>query len=707
MKKIAVSSILSVLSKTFLLVFFSALFMFSTFADIAIAETDIESATHKKEAAQVQTIETYEFSGGKLIQFKLGVLAQYSYIIASNKEAFLVDPVRDIDTYLKFAKDNELKFKGVFLTHSHADFVAGHTEMANRTKSPIYISSLAGVNYSHKPLTEKSVVKIGSLKIKFLATPGHTPESMTAKIYSAGDSKSESSEKLELLLTGDSLFVGSVGRPDLMGGKVSAAWLASKMYDSWHNKLKNIGDEVKFYPGHGAGSLCGAHLGDQSWSTIGEQKKTNPFILLKGRNEFISAVIDGLPNAPQYFGHNAHLNKIGPPLVDWKKIPETVKATKALLDYSNCYVVDVRGALAYGKGHIPGSLNIALRGRLETWTGIMVPWGKRLVLTGTTSSMTEAVTRLHRVGYIVSGVIEYTDWQRAGLPVAINDRIEPQKLYRQLEANVAPVLVDVRLKKEWADFRIRKRILNYPLHELPKLLIKLEKDKPVLAVCNSAYRSSLAVGVFERNGFTKAASLDGGGEAWEDEGYPMVESQVSCSANSVGYGESQKQIKPVRLPFRLSVEDLNRTLMDLPHSIELVDVRPSHQFADFHIEGSVNVEISELLSDGRWWESEAPLVIVCRDGYISMAAGGALSRHTDRQIKVLYGGVEAYWEESRRLQLSSHTKASPVPSTNSSANTLRHGSGSRQSVPVQNPAMKNPAMKNPVQKKRRRRSAGC
>jgi rhodanese-related sulfurtransferase len=233
-------------------------------------------------------------------------------------------------------------------------------------------------------------------------------------------------------------------------------------------------------------------------------------------------------------------------------------------------------------------------------------------------------------------------------------------------------------------------ILNYPLHELTAFLSKLEKDKPVIAVCNSAYRSSLAVGVFERNGFNLAASLEGGGEAWVEKGLPMIEASGTVGVTSVK--------RAVSLPSRLSVEELKRLLMDLPDSVEVVDVRPASYFKDYNIPGSVNVDVSDLLYNSRWRNGKVPLIIVCRDGSISMAIGGALSQESDRQIKVLFGGVEAFWNGSRTLGGTSEH-----PMSHSSTSTPA-GSKISPSGPVSAPV--SPTIKT-VPEKPKRRSAGC
>jgi hydroxyacylglutathione hydrolase len=441
---------------------------------------DAESASHGDAAASYQVVDTYQYPGFKVIQFNLAVLSHYSYMLVSKGQALVVDPGRDVFAYVDAAKSENAAIKGVFLTHSHADFVAGHVELAKAAGCPIYVNAATQAGYKHEPLTEKSTLDVGDAQLRFLATPGHTPDGFCAMVF--GQPRKDVPETM---FTGDTLFVGSVGRPDLMGGTVSAAALASMIYDTWNQKLSRLADSVVIFPAHGAGSLCGAHLSDKPFSTIGAERASNPYLQRKGRSDFIAAVLDGLPEAPQYFQHNAKLNHDGPPLVDWKAPLPAETAPDARLAAGDTYVVDVRGADAYAAGHIPKSINIGVRGRLETWVGIMIPWGAPLVLTGSPAEVQEAVYRLHRVGYGAPGHLFYETWQKAGRPVAKTEGIDPRELHARMQAGTAPVIVDVRLPNEWMGLRIGE-VVNLPLNHLGELAAKLDAAQPVVTVCNSA-----------------------------------------------------------------------------------------------------------------------------------------------------------------------------------------------------------------------------
>jgi len=600
---------------------------------VAAEIKDAEAATHGDEAASYQVVDTYEFPGFKIIQFDLSVLSHYSYMLISGGECLVVDPGRDILTYLETAKKEGVKITGVWLTHSHADFVAGHIEFAEQLGVPLRISEKAQAGYQHIALKESDTLEVGDAVLKFLETPGHTPDSMCGVIASK-----QAPDKPLVMLTGDTLFIGSVGRPDLLGENMSASTLASMMFDTWTNKLSKLPDNVMVLPAHGAGSLCGAHLSDNPVSTIGEQRASNSILQHKNRGEFIAAILEGLPEAPQYFAHNAAMNRQGPEPVNWN--PETlpeVAPSPDLTDPGKCFVVDVRDAGQYAEGHIPNSVNIALRGRFETWTGIMVPWDAKTVVTGSVEEIKEALYRLHRVGYKPQ-CVAFDAWKQAGLPLTKNQMITPQELYAQMQTADSPIVVDVRLPSEWMGLRIGT-VVNLPLNELAKKASKLDKTQRIVAVCNSAYRSSLAVGVFERQGFKHVSSMAGGGEAWIEAGLPVLEATTAGVISATPKRE-------IRLAERISAAELKRLMMDLPDTFQVVDIRPPGHFADYSLPGSENVDIAEMMANPAYLTGAGPLVIVCRDGSLAMMLGGILSQKTERSIKVLYGGLEAYWKEA-------------------------------------------------------------
>ena len=665
---------------------FAILVIFAFVGAQAAGIQDSESASHGEDSASYSLVDTYAYPNFKVLQFNLAVLSHYSYLLCSGDECLVVDPGRDTFTYLEYAQKENVTIKGVLLTHSHADFVAGHLELAKALGCPVYASATGNQKFPHESLSESSAVAVGTSLVKAIETPGHTPDGLTLCVFNAP----EDAEPL-VLFTGDTLFVGSVGRPDLLEGAMSAAELASMGFDTWTNKLSKLPDAPVFYPAHGAGSLCGAHLSDKPFSTIGEERVSNHYLQFKGRSDYIAAVLDGIPEAPQYFKHNAAMNRQGPELVDWNApLPPSKTPDSALTEINSGYVVDVRDAQAYAEGHIPNSINIGIRGRFETWTGIMVPWGAPLVVTGSENELKEAVYRLHRVGY-KADVIPFDAWQQAGLAVSGNTPANPRELYQKMQEGIAPILVDVRLPNEWMGLRIGN-VVNLPLNHLAQLSAKLNPKEPVVTVCNSAYRSSMAIGILEREGFTNVSSLEGGSEAWINEGLPVYGSESAAQGTTAAAPASPKRVIP--LPERMSAMDLKRLLTDLPGTFDLVDIRPPEQFADYSLPGARNVDIPDLVGNPGFLTGAGPLIIIDRDGSLAMAVAGILSQKTSRPIKALYGGLDAYWAES---ELNPAVREVPLVGASPQA-------APRTTPPAATPPAPIPASPKPAAKKK---SAGC
>ena len=607
---------------------------------------DAESASHSDVAASYQIVATYDFPGFKLIQINLPVLSHYSYFLVSEGKVLVVDPGRDIDFYVNLIKEQSLSVAGVFLTHSHADFVAGHMEMVNVFNCPIYQSAKSNAKYKIEPIADGTTIQIGQAKVEFIDTPGHVVDGTSAIVFSPNDPKPQ------LILTGDYLFVGGVGRPDLVTGTTSSA-LAGMLFDTWKDKVSKLPDTVMVFPAHGAGSLCGANLKDSPNSTIGQERTSNPYLLHTIRAEFITKVLSDLQEPPQYFGHDAAMNREGPELVNWEKPIEPVNASEVILDSTKFYVADIRDSKYFAAGHIPNSINIGIRGRFETWTGIMVPWGSNLILCGDENDLKEAVHRLHRVGYTAK-TISYDIWQQANLPQLKNNLVAPQQLYEQMASENSPLIVDVRLPTEWMGLRIGT-VLNLPLNHLSDLSSKLDKTQPVVTVCNSAYRSSMAIGVLERKGFANVTSMAGGSEAWIQAGLPVYGAETKAVSPSAA-----KKVVP--LPERISASELKRTIMDLPGTFDLVDIRPAEYFKDYSLPGSTNVDIAELINNPAFLTGVGPLIIVDRDGSLAMAVAGILSQKTQRPIKALYGGLEKYWLDNMDLNSTPKSPQQSAPS---------------------------------------------
>ncbi len=472
---------------------------------------DAEKATHGDEAATPQITHDVETNGVRVRQYQLGCLSQLTYLIVSKGEAAVIDPQRDVDHYLRDAKTLGAKVTHVFLTHTNADFVAGHTELA-RGGAKVHIAKESGSKFPHDGLVDGSKVAVGDATFEAWATPGHTLDSMCLLLHVPGATPDPL-----YVFTGDTLFIGGIGRPDLMGGDATPMRLASAAYDSIAH-LKTLPAATKVLPAHGAGSLCGAHLSPETVSTIGDERRGNPYLASMSRAQFVSRVVSGLPVAPAYFKFNARLNRDGPPVIEGAPaMPPGLSPAefKTHLD-GGAWAVDLRDAKAYAAGHVEGSVNVAIRGRLDTWTGIVIPFDARLLLVGSDDEVSEATFRFRRIGldkvdgHLKGGVAA---WKAAGLPVRTTELWSPERLMGAMRDGTEPILVDVRTASEVQDVRIGD-YANLPLSDWDRFGHVLDPKAPVLFVCNSAYRSSMAVGLAERQGFASVASLDGGVDAW-------------------------------------------------------------------------------------------------------------------------------------------------------------------------------------------------
>src|SRR5262245_10226003 len=347
-------------------------------------------------------------------QFYLGCLAHASYFIGSKGEAAVVDPRRDIDIYLDEAEQHGFTIKYVIETHLHADFVSGHRELAARTGARVVFGAAAPAKFEFMPVRDGDEIRLGNVTLKFLETPGHTPESISVLVFD----NEQSSTVPYGVLTGDVLFIGDVGRPDLLGSRMSASELAAMLYDSLHNKLLELPDDVRVFPAHGAGSLCGRNISNERTSTIGHERSFNYALKPMPREDFIRLMTTDLPEAPGYFSRDAQINMEGAPALE--QLPplqglSAVGVQKAQKE--GAVVLDVRGSNKYANGHIPGSLHIALSGQFASWAGTLIRPATSIVLVAEDEEqLQQASTRLSRVGLDqVSGYLDggIAAWDRA------------------------------------------------------------------------------------------------------------------------------------------------------------------------------------------------------------------------------------------------------------------------------------------------------
>jgi hydroxyacylglutathione hydrolase len=459
-------------------------------------------------------------------QFYLGCLAHASYMLASRGEAVVVDPQRDVDIYLKAAEEHEVKILHIFETHLHADFVSGHNELAARTGAKIYIGARAAARFPHVPVQDGFELRVGKLLLRVLDTPGHTSESICLLITDEEKSPTPLS-----VLTGDTLFLGDVGRPDLSKTHTPAE-LAGLLYDSLHQKLLSLADDVLVYPAHGAGSLCGRNMRAERSSTIGTERLTNYALQIKSREEFIRQLTANLPTRPEYFLQDAEINRDGAPaLSDVPELPPISAAELKSMLGEGVVALDVRPGDEFAHGHVPGSINIALSGQFASWAGTVLGLSARPVLIADSPEQcSEARLRLARVGiedargYLNGGV---GAWKQAGFGLAELPQITAQALQDRLQARASQVL-DVRREPEWHAGHIEGATW-WPLDNFKVSPPEVDRDRPIAVHCKSGYRSMIACSLLQRAGFRNVTNVVGGFDAWQQAKLP-VQSETAVEA---------------------------------------------------------------------------------------------------------------------------------------------------------------------------------
>ena len=456
-------------------------------------------------------------------QFYLGCLAHASYMLASEGEAIVVDPQRDVDIYLEAAAQHGVQIQHIFETHLHADFVSGHKELAERTGAKIYIGRSAGARFSHVDVSDGFQLRVGKLSVDVLETPGHTQESICLVV-----TDEEKSQKPWGVLTGDTLFLGDVGRPDL-SKSLTPVQLAGKLYDSLHEKLMTLPDHVLVYPAHGAGSLCGRNMRAERSATIGTERLTNYALQIRSREDFVRELTSKVPVRPDYFLQDAEINRDGAAALS--ELPQLApifpQQLQGLLD-EGTIALDVRPGSEFATGHVPGSVNIALSGQFASWAGSLLGLSCRPVLVADTpEQIAEAQLRLARVG--IEGVRGYLQggvpaWSQAGLPVSQLEEISVQVLGERLRCRKLHLL-DVRREGEWKAGHI-DRAEWLPLDDLNKSVPWADRDIPIAVHCKSGYRSAIACSLLQRAGFQNVSNVLGGFDAWQAANLPFHTEQT-------------------------------------------------------------------------------------------------------------------------------------------------------------------------------------
>ncbi len=461
-------------------------------------------------------------------QFYLKCLAQASYLIGDEDThtAAIVDPRRDVQIYVDEAERHGLQIRHVFLTHFHADFVAGHLELRDRTGATIHLGAAARAEYAFVPMQEGDAVEFGRIRLQVLETPGHTPESISILVYDAA----QSGDAPCAVLSGDTLFIGDVGRPDL---RASLGWSATDLgrllYTSLHTKLLPLPDATLLYPAHGAGSLCGKNLSSETVSTIGAERRTNYALQPMSPEAFLALVTADQPEAPAYFTYDAVLNASERPTLETalkrEVTPLSVDRVMELAE-AGATLLDVRDPAEFAHRHLRGSINIGLAGQYATWAGTLLDRDKPIVIIAEPGRELEAAVRLGRIGF--DHAAGYLD---GGLQV-LEDRPDLLRPTEQTSApalaaeltstsSSGPLLLDVRAPGE----RQRKYIdgsINVPLNQLPARMTELPRDRRLFVYCAGGYRSSIAASLLQREGFDQVIELAGGLAAWETQQLPLV-----------------------------------------------------------------------------------------------------------------------------------------------------------------------------------------
>jgi glyoxylase-like metal-dependent hydrolase (beta-lactamase superfamily II)/rhodanese-related sulfurtransferase len=418
----------------------------------------------------------------------------------------VVDPQRDVDHYIEEAARAGLKIKYIIETHLHADFVSGHRELAARTGAQIVIGAAAGAVFPHLGVREGDALQLGTSELRAMETPGHTPESICWLIFDDG--------RPAKVLTGDTLFIGDVGRPDLAGSRgYTPQMMAAMMYESIHKKLLMLPDEVEVWPAHGAGSACGRNISNETSSTIGAQRRSNQALQPMSRDDFVKMMTTDMPAAPPYFARDAEINRRGArPLTEITAAPLTPDRVREEIN-RGAMVLDVRDASAFGAEHIAGAIHIGLNGQFASWCGTLLPAEAPIIVSADDASQAQqAVMRMARVGMetAVGYVTARQSFDRASLPqISVAD----------LREHAFPVL-DVRRPAEYLMGHV-PAAQHIPLDELPRRSGEVDRQSPLAVICGSGYRSSAACSLLMREGFTNAMNVVGGTAGWVAAGFPV------------------------------------------------------------------------------------------------------------------------------------------------------------------------------------------
>ena len=467
----------------------------------------------------------------KVEQIYTGCLAQGAYYIVSENEAVIIDPLRETKPYIDRLEKDGVQLKYIFETHFHADFVSGHVDLSKKTGAPIVYGPTANPDFDAIIAEDGQVFEIGKIKIKVLHTPGHTMESSTYLLI-------DENGKETAIFSGDTLFLGDVGRPDLAqkAASMTQEELAGILYDSLQNKIMPLADDITVYPAHGAGSACGKNMQKETVDTLGNQKKTNYALNQPNKESFIKEVLDGLMAPPKYFGMNVAMNKGG--YEDFDTIlkkgshPISAQDFEAVVEDSGALILDTRNAADFQKGYVPNSINIGLQGDFAPWVGSMIVDVKQPILLVTDlNAEEEAITRLARVGF--DNVIGYLDggfeaWKNSGNEVDTVNRISVEAFANQLTEDAK--VIDVRNETEYAAEHVNEAY-SRPLVDINEWISDLNPDEHFFLHCAGGYRSMIAASILNSRGIRNFTEIEGGFGAIKETSVPK--SNFVCQSKTL------------------------------------------------------------------------------------------------------------------------------------------------------------------------------
>lgn len=461
-------------------------------------------------------------------QLYTSCLSEAAYYIESNGEAAIIDPLRDIDAYIELATERGANIKYIFETHFHADFVSGHIDLGKATGAPIIYGPKTVTDYPVQVASDGQVFPLGAVSLSALHTPGHTIESTCWLL------KDEQGKEYALF-SGDTLFIGDVGRPDLSSGNLDSNELAGMLYNSLQQKILPLADDVIVYPGHGPGSACGKNIGQETISTIGLQRLTNYALNQPSKEAFIEKVNEGLNAAPRYFAVNARINKEGyeslEAILGKGMTPLNVNAFKQRMKEADLLVVDTRLSTLFTKGFIPGTISIGLDGRFAEWAGSLLPFDQSMLLVCEKGKEEESVVRLARVGFDkMEGYLEggFEAWKNAGEEIDLIIDVEADELAMDLPYDDNLVVVDVRNESEYASGHVEGAV-NLPLKDMndPGQIAMLPETGNLYVHCASGYRSIIAASLIKRQGLHNVRNIEGGWNAIKEQKDVKIEQEKS------------------------------------------------------------------------------------------------------------------------------------------------------------------------------------